>query len=165
MTLTQGSTDAAIKQYAATPAWLVQYAPASADSLLRRWEAGEDFEYPAVNRHSDDIRLDHFVIFWRSGASDTAGVVGWGVTSGVVEEREHARSYHEPDGPRALRDSVEVALACVFDEPILTRAEMKQLPEFADFELFQMPNRPNAFAVSRAQWGVILRRLEEVLGR
>lgn len=148
----------------ALPAWLVQYSPRSARALQRSWNSGDDFEYPAVDRHADEIQLDDIVLFWVSGPGVKAGIIGWGVASGNVEELEHAKDYHDPDGPRALRDSAEVAMCAVFDEPIITRTELKQHPAFADFDLFRMPNRPNAFAVSRDQWTFVLSRMEEVLG-
>ncbi len=147
------------------PVWLVQYSPRSAAALQRSWNSGEDFEYPAIDRHIDEIREDDIVLFWVSGPSKKAGVFGWGIATGVIEDLEHAKNYHDPDGPRALRDSAEVSLCCVFDEPIITRDELKQHTEFEDFDLFRMPNRPNLFTVSREQWAIILRRLEEVLGR
>lgn len=152
-------------QIAAMPVWLFQYSPRSARALQLSWNAGEDFEYPALDRHADDIRLDDIVLFWRSGRGDTAGLIGFGVASGVIEELSHPRNYQDPDGPRALRKSAEAALCCVFDEPVITRSELKQSPEFADFDLFRMPNRANAFEVTAAQWAIVRDRIEEVMGR
>ncbi|MDI6910461.1 EVE domain-containing protein [Nocardioides sp.] len=149
----------------ALPAWLVQYSPRSAKALQRSWNEGEDFEYPAIDRHTDEIREDDIVLFWVSGPGTESGVIGWGIASGHIEELEHAKNYNDPDGPKALRDSAEVSLCSVFDTPIITRDELKEHLAFADFDLFRMANRPNAFAVTREQWTVIFARLEEVLGR
>jgi hypothetical protein len=38
-----------------------------------------------------------------------------------------------------------------FAEPFVARSALKGLAEFEEFELFTMPNRPNAFAVSPTQ--------------
>lgn len=146
------------------PAWLVQYSPRSAHGLRRRWNEGEDTEDPAVDRHLGDIGLDHIILFWVSGHAKRAGIIGWGITSGLVRELDHAKSYHDPDGPRAQRTSAEVEVCEVFDTPIITRHELKKLPEFGGFELFRMPNRSNAFAVTRQQWAIILDRIEMVMG-
>jgi len=43
-----------------------------------------------------------------------------------------------------------------FAEPFVARSALKGLAEFEEFELFTMPNRPNAFAVSPTQWSIIL---------
>ena len=145
------------------PTWLVQYNPRGAREFLGLWNAGDDFAYPAVDRHVTDIAENDFVLFWVSGKD--AGVIGWGIASGQSEELRHPKDYRDPDGPRALRTSAEVALCCTFDEPIITREELQRVPEFDDFDRFRMPNRPNAFEVTEPQWRVILRRLEEVLGR
>lgn len=161
---TVGATDSH-EDLTALPAWLVQYSPRSTRALQRSWNSGEDFEYPAIDRHVDEIRENDIVLFWVSGPSTTAGIIGWGIATGHVEELEHAKNYHDPDGPRALRDSAEVSICSVFDEPVITRDELKQHPAFADFDLFRMPNRTNAFVVSHAQWAVIFARLVEVLGR
>lgn len=149
----------------ALPVWLVQYGPRSARALRRSWHEGEDFEYPAIDRHTDEIRQDDIVLFWVSGPGSRAGVIGWGIATGHVEELEHAKNYNDPDGARALRGSAEVSLCSVFDQPIITRDELKGHPAFADFDLFRMANRPNAFAVTREQWTLVLGRLTEVLGR
>ena len=149
----------------ALPAWLVQYSPRSAKALQRSWNSGEDFEYPAIDRHTDEIREDDIILFWVSGPSRTSGVIGWGIATGHIEELEHAKNYNDPDGAKALRDSAEVSLCSVFDQPIITRDELKEHPAFADFDLFRMANRPNAFAVTREQWTLILARLEEAMGR
>lgn len=148
----------------ALPAWLVQYSPRSAAALQSSWLAGEDFEYPAIDRHVDEIRQDDIILFWVSGPARKSGIIGWGIATGNIEELEHAKSYHDPEGPRALRDSAEVSICWVFDQPIITREELKRCPAFAAFDLFRMPNRPNAFVVSREQWTVFLARLEEVMG-
>lgn len=148
----------------ALPAWLVQYSPRSARALQRSWNEGEDFEYPAIDRHADEIREDDIVLFWVSGPGRESGVIGWGIATGHTEELEHAKNYNDPAGAKALRDSAEVSLCSVFDQPIITRAELKEHPAFADFDLFRMPNRPNAFGVTREQWTVVFARLEEVLG-
>lgn len=161
---TVGATDSH-EDLTALPAWLVQYSPRSARALQRTWNAGEDFEYPAIDRHVDEIREGDIVAFWVSGASTKAGIIGWGIASGHVEELEHAKNYNDPDGARGLRDSAEVSICSIFDQPIITRYELKKHRAFADFDLFRMPNRPNAFAVTREQWTIILARLEEVLGR
>lgn len=147
------------------PTWLVQYSPRSAKALQQSWNSGEDFEYPAIDRHTDELREDDIVLFWVSGSGSESGVIGWGIASGHVEELEHAKNYNDPDGARALRDSAEVSLCSVFDQPIITRDELKEHPAFADFDLFRMANRPNAFAVTRGQWTLVLARLEQVLGR
>lgn len=149
----------------ALPAWLVQYSPRSARALQRSWNEGEDFEYPAIDRHADEIHEDDIVLFWVSGPGAESGVIGWGIATGQIEELEHAKNYNDPDGAKALRDSAEVSLCSIFDEPIITRDELKEHHAFADFDLFRMANRPNAFAVTREQWAVIFVRLEEVLGR
>jgi len=149
----------------ALPAWLVQYSPRSARALQRSWNEGEDFEYPAIDRHTDEIREDDIILFWVSGPTAKSGIIGWGIASGHVQELEHAKNYNDPDGAKALRESAEVSLCSVFDEPIITRNELKELQAFAGFDLFRMANRPNAFAVTREQWTIILARLTEVLGR
>lgn len=146
------------------PAWLIQYNPRSALELQHSWVEGTDTEYPAVDRNAEGIGRDDIVLFWVSGPAAKAGVFAYGVASGRVEEREHPKSYHDPDGARALRTSAEVDVADVFANPIITRAELKRLPEFADFELFRMPNRTNAFVVTRQQWAIILDRISKVSG-
>lgn len=146
------------------PAWLIQYNPRSTLALQRSWVAGDDVQDPPVDRYAADFGADHIILFWVSGPADKAGVIGWGITSGLIQDVDHPRSYHDPDGPRAMRTSVEVEVCDVFADPIITRAELKRLPEFADFELFQMPNRSNAFAVTRQQWAIILDRIEQVSG-
>ncbi len=145
-------------------AWLVQYSPRTARELWLGWNAGEDFEYPNVDRHADEIREDDIVLFWVSGPGHQAGLIGFGVASGEIESLSHPRDYHKPDGPWMLRRSAEVSVCAVFDTPVTTRTELKQHPEFADFPLFRMPNRPNAFEVTGDQWAIIMRRLQEVLG-
>jgi hypothetical protein len=62
-------------------------------------------------------------------------------------------------------DSAEINLGTFFGEPVLTQEEMKADRVFAAFALFTMPNRTNAFTVTREQSAVVLARLEEVLGR
>lgn len=146
-------------------AWMVQYSPRTAGELRRDWNAGNDFEYPNVGRHADQIRANDIVLFWVFGPGDQAGVIGFGLASGEVEKLWHSKDYDKPDGPRVLRQSAEVCLCWVFDNPVMTRTELQQYNEFAKFDLFRMPNRSNAFEVTGAQWAIIMRRLQEVLGR
>lgn len=143
---------------------LVQLNADSARWMFRDWNRGEDFYYPAVSRHTDDIELDDLVLFWVSGPSDTAGVVGFGIATGDLPQLEHPVSYRNPDGPTTLRDSAEVAVAWVSDKAVLTRSELARHAAFTEFELFKMPNRPNAFAVTDEQSAVVLDRLKSVLG-
>ncbi|MGQ2912113.1 EVE domain-containing protein [Aeromicrobium sp.] len=145
------------------PTWLFQYSPRSAKDLQNGWEAGAELDYPALDRHADEIKMDDFVLFWVSGPAKEAGIIGWGLASGHLEERDHAKNYHDPDGPRSLRASLEVNLCSVFDRPIITREELKQHPVFEDFDLFAMPNRSNAFTVTAEQWAVIFARIDQKL--
>ena len=160
-----GTADVIGEEYLTTPTWVVQYNPRSAQLLRRSWQGGEDFEYPNVDRHADEIHADDFILFWVSGPGAEAGVIGVGVASGVNEVRDHPKSYRDPEGPTVLRNSAEVALACVFIDPVVTRDELRRHPEFDEFDLFRMPNRPNAFPVTPEQWAIIFRRMEEVLGQ
>ena len=149
----------------AVPVWLIQYSPRGAQALLRSWASGEDFEYPKTDRNVHSIREGDIVLFWVSGAGAKAGVFGFGLATGNVEKLDHAKNYKDPDGPRTQCDSAEVSLAAVFEAPVCTREELREIPAFADYDLFRMPNRPNAFAVTPEQWQVIHGRLEEVMGR
>jgi hypothetical protein len=145
-----------------TPAWVVQYNPTSAALLRGEWDAMTDEvfeeeglpETPDIARHLDEIRPGDFILFWVSGPGDGAGLYAWGNASGEVTEGDYPERWSDPDGPR-----VEVEIGDVFSEPFVTRSALKELPEFEDFELFSMPNRPNAFAVTPEQWSIILDHL------
>jgi hypothetical protein len=147
------------------PAHLMQYDRRSADALVASWADGADFEQPAVSRRTDAISLDDLIFFWVTGTAEKAGLIGVGVASGRLLSLEHPVSYRDQQGPRVLRDSAEVALYCVFDTPVVTRADLLADPAFADFDLFAMPNRPNAFRVTAEQAALLVQRVEAVLGR
>lgn len=144
---------------------LLQLNKGEASQLAREWATGLDEFWPAVDRHTDDIRLDDLVLIWVAGPGNDAGVVGFGIAGGVLEKRRHARSYQDADGPRTLRQSALVTMAWMAPHPVLTRTEMRRMEAFADFELFSMPNRPNVFAVNEAQAQVVLDRLAQVVGK
>lgn len=160
---TMGSSSGDDTDILNAPAWLFQYNPHSAANLLNAWNVGDDLEYPAIDRHADEINIDDFILFWISGPAKEAGIIGWGLASGHFQELDHAKNYQDPDGPRGLRTSLEVDLCNVFDRPIITREELKQHPAFEDFDLFAMPNRSNAFAVTAEQWVIIFARIDQKL--
>lgn len=143
---------------------LFQFNPTSANDLFLDYEAGEEVWWVNIDRNTDKVAFDNLVFFWVSGAPHKAGIVGVGVASGEFDELEHPVSYQDPEGPPRLRTSTQVALAWVDDKPILTRAEMKGLDLFTDFELFKMPNRQNAFEVDSRQAEFILDRIKAVIG-
>ncbi len=148
-------------------AWVVQYKPNMAALLQEEWEAITDEEFddeglletPAIARHLDEIRSGDFILFWVCGPGDTAGLYAWGNAFGEVTERDYPRNWSDLDGPSERKTAMEVWIGEVFAQPFLTRSALKQLPEFDDFELFEMPNRTNAFAVTPQQWSIILDHL------
>lgn len=150
-----------------TPAWVVQYSAGSAVLLRQEWAAtsdeeddGEGFvETPAISRSLDEIRPGDFVLFWISGPADSAGFYAWGNASGEVTERDYPKDWSDPDGPRVRKTGMEVEMGNVFSKAFVTRTVLQQFPEFESFELFVMPNRANAFAVTPAQWSIILDHL------
>ena len=150
-----------------TPAWIVQYNPTSAAWLREEWDAITDEEFeeegleetPDMARHLDEIRPGDFILFWVSGPGDTAGLYAWGNASGEVTECDYPKRWSDPDGPRVRKTGMHVQVGDVFSEPFVTRSALKEFPEFKDFELFRMPNRPNAFAVTPEQWSIILDHL------
>lgn len=164
-TFPTAASDDARTTLEAIPAWLVQFDPFEAEELKNDWRNGQQFAYPAVNRNTHAIAAGDLVYFWVYGLEGASGIYGVGVATGRVMQRPHAKNYRDPDGPRALRDSVEVDLDRFLREPILTRIEMKADPVFAAFDLFKMPNRPNAFTVTREESAVVLARMEQVMGR
>lgn len=143
---------------------LFQFNPASAADLFFDYEAGAESWWVNIDRNTDKVDFDNLVFFWVTGPSDKAGIIGAGVASGEFDELEHPKSYNDPNGPRALRTSTEIFLAWVGDTAILTRAEMKQLDIFADFDLFKMSRRPSAFTVNRTQAEYIIDRFKAVIG-
>lgn len=150
-----------------TPAWVVQYDPTSAALLREEWDAITDEEFdeeglpetPDIARHLDEIRPGDFILFWVFGPGDSAGLYAWGNASGEVSEHDYPKHWSDPDGPVARKTGMEVQIGAVFPEPFVTRTALKQHREFDDFELFTMPNRPNAFAVTPEQWSIILDHL------
>ena len=126
------------------------------------WRSGEELNYPSVDRHTQEIAPDDIILFWVCGPGDTAGVIGYGLASGVITQREYPKDFKDPDGPKTLRPAMEVMLLDVFDAPVITRTELKQDSVFADFDLFRMAARTNAFTVTAEQWGVLMNRLEAV---
>lgn len=159
-------TNSCITDHTQLPAWLIQYDAAEVAEVKSDWDAGrnDDVVHPAINRHTDRIEWDDLIFVWRAGAGNKAGIVGLGL-AGNIDAREHAKNYQDPEGPRALRDTLDVQLVWFTDQPVLTRTDLKKNAAFADFELFRMPNRPNAFAVSDAQRDFIIARLQEVIGK
>lgn len=146
-----------------TPAWLVQYKPYSAEDLRARWdEAAEGIDFPEtphVGRRIDEMRVGDFVLFWVSGSDDTAGGFAWGNVSGEPSEHDYPADWNDPDGPVVQKPGLEVLIADVFDEPFVTRAALKAIPEFEDFDVFGMPNASNVFRVTSAQWEILFHRL------
>jgi len=146
-----------------TPAWVVQYDPNSAALLREEWDSITDEEFevegfpqtPNITRHLDEIRPGDFILFWVSGPGDTAGLYAWGNASGEATEDDYPKRWSDPDGPLVQKPGMEVYVCDVFSEPFVTRSVLQALPEFKDFELFEMPNRPNAFAVTPEQWSII----------
>jgi hypothetical protein len=143
---------------------LLQFNRTTLGNLLADYDAGVDSWWVNVDRNADRFHFDDLVFLWVSGPADKAGIVGCGVASGDFKEMEHPASYQEPARGRKLRLSTEIFWAWVGDTPVLTRAEMKPLGLFADFELFTMPNRPNAFTVNWAQAEFIVDRIKAVIG-
>lgn len=153
-----------IAELAARGAHLIQLNPAGAADLYNSWGADEPCYYPPVDRNADNIRPDDIILFWVAGPGEKAGIVGFGLATGLVEDREHPRAYPDPDSPAVLRPSAEVALGWVAPAPVITRSRLRQHPEFETFDLFIMANRPNTFPVTPAQTLVVVGLLEEVLG-
>lgn len=148
-------------------AWVMQYKPNAAALLQQERNTITDEEFdddglletPAIARHLDEIRSGDFILFWMCGPGDTAGLYAWGNASGEATERDYPRDWSDLDGPSERKTAMEVWIGEVFAQPFLTRSALKQLPEFDDFELFEMPNRANAFAVTPQQWSIILDHL------
>jgi predicted RNA-binding protein with PUA-like domain len=150
-----------------TPAWIVQYKPASVALLREEWDFITDeeldeeglSEVPDVSRHLDEIRRGDFILFWIAGPGNSAGLYAYGNATGEVIQGRYPKRWSDPDGEQVTKSGMEVLVSNVLEEPFVTRTTLKALPEFADFELFRMPNRPNAFAVTPEQWSIILDHL------
>lgn len=146
-----------------TSAWLVQYKPSSAEELRMEWNAtteeDEVCESPNIGRRIDEIGLGDFVVFWVSGPGDSAGAFAWGNASGDPDEFEYPKDWNDPLGPRVKKPGMEVLVGDVFEERFISRSDLKDFPEFQDFELFTMPNATNVFRVTPAQWKIIFHRL------
>jgi len=147
-----------------TPAWIVQYNLTSATLLREEWNSATDeatddegfIETPAITRHLDEIRPGDFILFWIAGSGDNAGLYAWGQASGEPTEENYPKDWKNPEGQHVIKTAMEVQINDVLHEPLVTRTTLQRFPEFADFELFTMPNRANAFAVTTEQWSIIL---------
>lgn len=150
--------------------WIIQLHPPQVDYLVDLWREGDCVYTPAVDRHLLDVRVGDVVLFWVTGRKGQAGVFGGGRVTNSLLETEHHRDYADPDSPIVVRTSIEVRPEFVKDWVMVTRPELQALEGFSrdEFELFKMPRRPNAFAVSPEQHEVIfslLMRLAEGGGR
>ena len=151
------------------PAWVVQYKSDSAATLREEWNTIPDEEFdeiglaevPDVSRHLDDIRPGDIILFWIAGPGDSAGIYAWGQATGEIIQGNYPKRWSEPDGQQVLKSGMEVLISNVFEKPFVTRTALKACREFDDFDLFRMPNRPNAFAVSPEQWSIILDHLTD----
>lgn len=147
-------------------AWLMQVSKDVMSEVNALWdrEPLEDvfIDVPS-ERHRDEIALGDLVFLWVHGPRDTAGVFGVGLVSGEPMLRDHARSYTDPEGPRSERWSVEVVVISVFREPIVRRGQLKNDARFEDFELFVMPRRTSAFAVTPEQKNHITELWDEAI--
>lgn len=152
-----------IQTIATKGAHLFQFNAATAKNLYLDCESGVESWWVNIDRNTDAMELEGLVFVWVSGPSDKAGIIGFGVASGEFDERDHPASYNNPQGPRRQRLSTEIFWAWVGQDPVVTRADIKTLDLFADFDLFKMPNRQNAFAVNGAQASFIIDRLKAVM--
>jgi hypothetical protein len=141
--------------------WLVQFHVEEAVEAITDFiDHGHDLTYPAVSRHLEGVSVGDPIVFWVLGPGQSAGVFGFGVVTGPVEDLEHPVSYREPTGRRTNRPSLPVRVTSMFDHVVVPRSALRTLPAFADFELFRMPNRPNLFEVTGPQMTLMVKLTE-----
>lgn len=137
--------------------WIIQVHRPEAINLVESLQAGDAYFTTPIDRHLLDVRVGDVVLLWVTGRGSAAGIFGAGWVTDSMVMAEHRRDYGDAGSPRVLRPSIEVFLEFAKDWVMISRPELRAREGFdaADFELFTMPNRPNAFAVNEPQHRVI----------
>lgn len=153
-----------INKLAVNGGHLFKLTPRGVEELFRDWSAGNEEWWINADRNADAICAQDPVFVWATGSADQSGIIALGLATGDVEDLEHPQNYHDPGGARVLRPSAQVFWWWVGESPVLTSAELKELPLFADFEVFEHPRKQNAFTVTPKQADYIIERVRAAAG-
>lgn len=139
--------------------WLASFRVDDArTAVAQAAEAGPGYVPLRLRNHVEEVRTGDIVFFWVVGEHGEEGLFavgrvfalpGWTVVHGDPGEDEFL-----------CAQVAWLRYAEITDHIVLTRADLERDPAFTAFELFAHPGAGNLYAVSNAQWRVLINALE-----